>query len=133
MPICLVCWSQEAISIDSMKANQVEVKQQKIYDVVSQMPRFPGGHEAMMQFITDSIRFYLPDEERGIPGRAIVRFVVDTIGQINDITILRSLTPACDKEAIRLVKSMPRWIPGEEDGVKVPVYFNLPISFRLKY
>lgn len=126
LTICVACWSQGTLSI-----NREEVNPQKIYHIASKMPQFPEGIEAMMKFIADSTRY--PKMGHYVQGRVVLRFVVDTIGQLDDIIILRGLEPGLDEEVIRIVESMPRWIPGEQDGVKVPVYFNLPISFRLKY
>ena len=91
-------------------------------------PTFPGGYEAMLKFIGDSLRY--PQSEACVQGRVYLRFVVDTLGQLNDITVLRGLHPDFDAEAIRVVERMPRWEPGKLNGIKVPVYFNLPIKFR---
>ena len=118
----------EALStkIVESKNGVIEVEEEKPYDAVEQMPTFPGGEAELMKFIRDNLRY-----KEGIQGRVILRFVVTKTGAIDNITVLRSLDPACDEEAIRLIKSMPRWIPGKQNGNNVPVYYTLPVVFKL--
>lgn len=94
-------------------------------------PTFPGGEQAMLKFIADSLNYPSSAYKRGIEGRVVVRFVIDETGEITDITLLRGIDEECDAEVIRVVERMPRWEPGKLNGIKVPVYFNLPITFRL--
>ena len=82
-----------------------------------------------MKFIRDNLKYPVIAQENGIQGRVILRFVVSKTGTIDNVTVLRSLDPTCDKEAIRVVKSMPKWIPGKQNGNNVPVYFTLPVVF----
>ena len=96
------------------------------------MPYFPGGESEMMKFIRENIQYPASTKEYGIQGRVILRFVVTETGTIENITVLRSLDPACDKEAIRLLKSMPKWIPGKQNDEIVSVYYTLPIAFKLQ-
>ena len=109
----------------------IRVEEDRPYDAVEQMPTFPGGEAELMKFIRDNLRYPLTAKKEGIQGRIILRFVVSKTGAIDNITVLRSLDPACDEEAIRLIKSMPRWIPGKQNGNAVPVYFTLPVVFKL--
>lgn len=95
-------------------------------------PQFPGGEAEMYKFIKDNLRYPAIDQEMGNHGRVTVRFVVSKTGDISDIKILKGISPGCDKEAMRVVKSMPKWIPGKQHGNPVAVYFTLPILFQLK-
>ena len=108
-----------------------EESSQPIFTVVETMPQFPGGDAALLQFLAKSIKYPVIAQENGIQGRVILRFVVSKTGTIDNVTVLRSLDPTCDKEAIRVVKSMPKWIPGKQNGNNVPVYFTLPVVFKL--
>ena len=136
-----------AISIADVKGNDEEhgqdiadfreviaepvVEEEKPYEAVEQMPTFPGGETELMKFIRDNLKYPVIAQENGIQGRVILRFVVSKTGTIDNVTVLRSLDPTCDKEAIRVVKSMPKWIPGKQNGNNVPVYFTLPVVFKL--
>ena len=122
----------EALStkIVESKNGVIEVEEEKPYDAVEQMPTFPGGEAELMKFIRDNLKYPLTAKKEGIQGRVILRFVVTKTGAIDNITVLRSLDPACDEEAIRLIKSMPRWIPGKQNGNAVPVYYTLPVVFK---
>ena len=136
-----------AISIADVKGNDEEhgqdiadfreviaepvVEEEKPYEAVEQMPTFPGGETELMKFIRDNLKYPVIAQENGIQGRVILRFVVSKTGAIDNVTVLRSLDPTCDKEAIRVVKSMPKWIPGKQNGNNVPVYFTLPVVFKL--
>ncbi len=103
------------------------------FQVVEQMPQFPGGTAAMMKYINKEIKYPVLAMENGIEGRVILRFVVLPTGEIGNVEVLRSVDASCDKEAIRVVRSMPKWIPGKQNGNAVSVYFTLPISFTLSH
>lgn len=96
------------------------------------MPEFPGGEAELHKFIQSNLNYPVVDQENGTEGRVSIRFVVDKNGEITNIEVLRGISPSCDREAVRVVKNMPRWIPGKQNGTPVPVYFNLPIVFKLK-
>lgn len=98
---------------------------------VEQMPYFPGGEKEMMSYLSRNIKYPVPSQETGTQGSVVLRFVVGKDGNIRDVTILRSLDPNCDKEAIRVVKSMPQWTPGRQNGNPVAVYYTLPVRFKL--
>lgn len=97
--------------------------------VVDQMPTFPGGDSELVEFISENIKY--PNNESCIEGRVVLRFVVDKEGYIKDIEVLRKLDPEFDKEAVRVVKSMPKWNVGKQSGLPADVYYTLPITFRL--
>lgn len=98
---------------------------------IEQMPEFPGGAGALKAFLDKELR-YPPDAAReGIEGRVVVRFNVETDGSLQHIEVIRRLTPATDQEAIRLVDSMPCWVPGKNNGQPARTVFYLPITFRL--
>jgi protein TonB len=103
-----------------------------IRDYVDQPPLFPGGDKALMKWLNDNLVYPTIAAERGIEGQVVLRFVVGPEGYVGQIEILRSLDPSCDAEAIRVVKKMPKWIPGKQSGSAVYVWYNLPIRFRLQ-
>jgi TonB family protein len=96
------------------------------------MPEFPGGEQALNKFISENLQYPEVSKESGIQGRVFAKFVVQRDGTISDIQIVRSLDPACDKEVIRIIRKMPQWKPGTQNGKSVPVYYDLPVSFKLK-
>ena len=100
-------------------------------EVVERMPTFPGGEEALMNFLRKNIRYPQYAVDQGISGRVFVRFVVEPDGTVSNIEILRGIGGGCDEEAVRVVKMMPNWIPGEAFGKKVRVTYTLPINFSL--
>ena len=103
----------------------------EIYNCVEQMPEFPGGTAAMLNFIAKNLKYPKEQLEAGFQGRVVVKFYVDTLGNICEPTIVRGKDPALDSEAIRLVKSFPQFSPGTLNGKKVNVWFTLPIVFKL--
>ena len=109
-----------------------KVEEEKVFDVVEQMPSFPGGNTALMKFLNENIHYPVVAQENGVQGRVVVSFVVKRDGHITDVQIARSVDPSLDKEAQRVVKSMPKWIPGKQNGSAVRVKFNVPVSFRLQ-
>ena len=104
----------------------------KAYDEVEKMPEFPGGMSEMMRFVSDNIRYPKDAMEAKKEGRALVEFVIETDGSITDVSVVKEVYPSIDAEAIRVVKSMPKWTPGEQDGEKVRVKFTMPIAFKLQ-
>ena len=108
-----------------------EANERKIYQTVEQMPRFPGGDAAMLKYINENLRYPQAAIEKEIQGRVIVKFVVNTDGTLSDINVIKPLDPQCDQEAIRIIQSMPRWIPGRHNGVAVPVYYRVLVIFKI--
>ena len=103
-----------------------------VFEYVEQMPSFPGGEAALMQYLSKNIKYPPFAEENNIQGRVICTFVVERDGSVSDIRIARSVDPSLDKEAIRVVSGMPRWIPGRQNGQMVRVKYTLPVTFRLQ-
>lgn len=108
------------------------VEETKIFTVVEQMPMFPGGDAALMQYLKENIHYPAVAAENGVQGRVVVGFVVERDGSITDVNVLRSVDPSLDKEAVRVVKSMPKWNPGKQNGSAVRVKYQVPVSFRLQ-
>ena len=104
----------------------------KVFDVVEQMPSFPGGQSALLQYLSSNIKYPVVAEENGVQGRVIVTFVVEKDGSITDVRVVKSVDPSLDKEAQRVVKSMPKWIPGKQNGSAVRVKYTVPVTFRLQ-
>ena len=109
-----------------------KVDNDKVFDVVEEMPRFPGGDEAMMQFIAKNVKYPEEASKKGTAGRVLVQFIVNTDGSVVEPKVVKSVDPALDAEALRVVKLMPKWTPGKQRGYTVRVKFTIPISFRLK-
>ena len=102
----------------------------KVFEVVEKMPSFPGGQSALFDFMAKNIKYPKVAEENGVQGCVIVTFIVKKDGSLSYVRVVKSVDPALDKEAVRLVKSMPKWIPGIEKGQYVNVKFTLPVTFR---
>ena len=113
-------------------ANGEVLKAKKVFDMVEEMPSFPGGPAALMQFLQSNTHYPAVAQENGVQGRVTVSFVVEKDGSITDVQVARSADPSLDKEAIRVVKSMPRWTPGRQNGSTVRVKFNVPVTFKLQ-
>ena len=107
------------------------VNKNRVYDVVEQMPSFPGGISGLRTYLNQNTRYPAVAQENCVQGRVVVSFVVEKDGHISDVTVLRSVDPSLDKEAIRVVRNMPRWTPGKQEGEPVRVRYNVPVSFRL--
>ena len=106
--------------------------QAEIFTVVEEQPGYPGGEEARITFLQQNIKYPEEAKELGIQGRVFVTFVVEVDGSISDVRVLRGIGGGCDEEAIRVVRAMPKWVPGKQRGVPVRVQFNLPIKFTLQ-
>ena len=104
----------------------------KVFDVVEVMPTFPGGQQALFEWLSKNIKYPVVAEENGVQGRVIVTFVVERNGSITDVQVAKSVDPSLDKEAVRVVKAMPHWIPGKQNGSAVRVKFTVPVTFRLQ-
>lgn len=104
-----------------------------VFVVVETMPEFPGGKQAMFRFLSDNLKYPVIAQENGIQGRAICQFVVNKDGSIVEVGVVRSSgDPSLDKEAVRLIKSMPKWKPGRHRGKPVRVKYTVPINFKLQ-
>jgi protein TonB len=122
---------KEEVKVEEDKREEVE--ENVVFKVVETMPSFPGGDAALMKFISDNVRYPAIAQENGIQGRAICQFTVEKDGSISDIQIVRSAgDETLDKEAKRVIKSMPKWSPGKQRGKAVRVSYTIPINFRLQ-
>ena len=121
--------AKEVIATEPVKPKEEE---NKVFDVVEQMPSYPGGMSALMQYLSSNIKYPAIAEENGIQGRVICTFVVERDGSITDVRIAKSVDPSLDKEAMRVVSKMPKWIPGKQNGSAVRVKYTLPVTFRLQ-
>ena len=140
--------SKVAISIADVKGNdelngkdiaelqEVIVKtaepESKPYTMVEQMPQFPGGEKELLSYIAKNLHYPTVAAENGVQGKVFIRFVVSALGIVEGVEVIRSLDPYCDKEAMRVVAALPQWIPGKQNGRNVPVYYTLPIIFKLQ-
>ena len=109
-----------------------KVEETKVFDVVEQMPSFPGGQGALMQWLASNIKYPVVAEENGVQGRVVCTFVVERDGSITDVKVVRGVDPSLDKEAVRVLKAMPKWIPGKQNGSAVRVKYTVPVTFRLQ-
>jgi protein TonB len=123
---------EHGADIADIKENVTQDVEEKPYTIIEQMPVYPGGEEALLAYISKAIKYPVIAQENGIEGKVILRFVVSKTGKISNVEVLRSLDPACDKEAVRVVRTLQDWIPGKQNGVNVPVYYTLPITFKLQ-
>ncbi len=104
----------------------------KIFYVVEEMPEFPGGELALRKFLAEAVQYPFVAQENGIEGKVYVTFVVDKDGSVSNAQVMRSVHPALDAEALRVVNSLPKWKPGKQGGEFVRVSFSVPINFVLK-
>ena len=109
-----------------------EIQPTLMGDVVEQMPSFPGGPQALLDYLSEHINYPEGYEETCVQGRVVITFVVEKDGSLSDVAVVKSLEKAFDEEALRAVKSMPNWIPGMQDGEPIRVKYAIPVNFRLK-
>ena len=107
-------------------------EENKVFDIVEQQPLVPGGPAALMKYLSENTKYPVVAQENGVQGRVTVQFVVEKDGSISDVHVLRGVDPSLDKEAVRVVKSMPRWTPGKQNGITVRVNYRVPVLFRLQ-
>ena len=110
----------------------VSQSKQNVYDVVEQMPEFPGGMPAMIEFLQTNLNYPKDAKKQNVGGRVLVMFVVEADGSISNVRVAKKIFPSLDAEALRVVKAMPKWNPGKEKGKPVRVNFSLPIVFSPK-
>ena len=106
--------------------------EEEVFDMVEQAPQFPGGPAELMAWLGKNIRYPVIAQENGIQGRVICQFVVGSDGSVRDVKVMRGVDPSLDKEAIRVIQSMPKWIPGRQNGKAVSVRYTLPVTFKLQ-
>jgi periplasmic protein TonB len=126
--------NKEAVEIVETKQEEVQddATKEEVFIIVEEMPEFPGGEGALRAFIAKSIEYPVIAQENGIQGKVYVTFVVDKDGGISDAKVVRGVDPSLDKEALRVVNSLPKWKPGKQRGKPVRVSYTVPISFVLQ-
>lgn len=116
----------------TVSAQSVQEKpQEKVYEVIEDMPEFPGGQGELMKYLRNNVKYPAEAQKKKIEGRVIVTFVVNKKGRITHPTVVRSAHPLLDAEALRVVKRMPKWTPGRMNGEPVNVKYALPVTFKL--
>ncbi len=120
------------VVIQAPVAAPIEEEDNVVFQVVETMPSFPGGDAALFKFLGDNVKYPVIAQENGIQGRVICQFVVNKDGSIVDVEVVRPVDPSLDKEAIRVIKSMPKWSPGKQRGKSVRVKYTLPVNFKLQ-
>ena len=120
---------QEKVIVEEIKE---QPKVEQIFTAVEQKPQFPGGEAELMKWLSSHIQYPVMAQEEGAQGRVVVQFVVERDGSIGQVKVARGRHPELDKEAVRLVKSLPKFIPGKNNGQSVRCWFTLPINFKLQ-
>ena len=116
----------------SAQKTVVAEKNQQAFDVVEQMPEYPGGIKALLDYLCQNVKYPADAEKQKIEGRVIANFVVETDGSISNVEVFRPVFPSLDAEAVRVLSAMPKWKPGMQSGKVVRVKYTVPISFNLK-
>lgn len=109
-----------------------DIDEDPVFIVVETMPSYPGGEKALFKYLADNVKYPVAAQEKGIQGKVICQFVIDKDGKITDIEVVRSVSHVLDAEAIRVIKMMPNWVPGQQRGKTVKVKYTLPVNFRLE-
>lgn len=109
-----------------------EEEANQIFTIVETPPMFPGGEAALLKYVGDNLKYPVIAQENGIQGRVVVSFVVNRDGSIVDAVVMRGVDPSLDKEALRVVGTLPKWEPGKQRGKPVRVRYTLPVQFRLQ-
>lgn len=124
---------EEVVIAAPIEVPEEEEEEEVIFVVVESMPEFPGGQQALFKYLSDNVKYPVIAQENGIQGRVICQFVVNRDGSIVDVNVVRSGgDPSLDKEAVRVIKSMPKWKPGKQRGKAVRVKYTVPVNFRLQ-
>ncbi|MCM1028618.1 MAG: TonB family protein [Pseudoflavonifractor sp.] len=123
--------AQEHKEVVVVEEKKPEPEPDKVFEAVEQPPQFPGGDKALLKYISDNLRYPQLAIENNIQGRVVVQFVVTKTGNIGEVKVVRSKDPDLDKEAVRVVKTIPKFQPGKQNGSAVNVWYTLPITFKL--
>ena len=123
----------EGVIAAPVEAPQEEEEEEVVFVIVESMPEFPGGQQALFKYLSENVKYPVIAQENGIQGRVICQFVVNKDGSIVDVEVVRSGgDPSLDKEAVRVIKSMPKWKPGKQRGKAVRVKYTVPVNFKLQ-
>ena len=120
------------LSTVSAQKTVISKKNQKVFDVVEQMPEFPGGMEALFKYMAENMKYPEDAKKQQVEGRVLVQFIVETDGSVSNTEVLMRVFPSLDAEAVRVISGMPKWIPGKQNGKVVRVKYTIPVSFRFK-
>lgn len=121
----------ESVDKSELIAEAEKEQSDKVFDVVEDMPQFPGGSSAMFDYLSKSIQYPYTAKANGIQGRVVCSFIVERDGSISNVKVFKGVDPSLDKEAQRVILSMPRWIPGKQNGKTIRVKYTIPVTFRL--
>ncbi|MBD5242657.1 MAG: energy transducer TonB [Bacteroides sp.] len=124
--------AQEHKEVVVVEEKTAPVEDNQVFTVVEQQPQFPGGEAALLKYVAEHIRYPAVAQENNIQGKVVVQFVVTKTGAVGEVKVVRSKDPDLDKEAVRVVKSLPNFVPGKMNGHAVNVWYTLPITFRLQ-
>ena len=116
----------------SAQKTVVAQKEQKVFDIVEQMPEYPGGMEALFKYLSENVKYPEDAKNQKIEGRVLASFIVEVDGSISDVKIAKQVFPSLDAEAVRVLSGMPNWIPGKQGGKAVRTKFTVPIAFNLR-
>ncbi len=114
------------------EVEEEEVVEQEIFQIVEEMPAFPGGEQKLLEYVAKNTKYPQIARESGIQGRVFIGFVVEPDGSVSNVKVLRGIGGGCDEEAVRVIKSMPKWKPGKQRGKAVRVSYQIPVNFKLQ-
>ena len=128
---------EEAPAIDEANTEEQVTEEpvpqsKKVYESVEQMPEFPGGMEGLMRYLQQNVQYPPIAVQNNVQGRVVVQFIIDETGQVGDVEVVRSVSEEVDAEAVRVIKSMPKFEPGRQNGEPVAVWYTLPIAFKMQ-
>lgn len=130
--IIMVLTSIFCLTTANAQKTVISQKNDMVFDVVEQMPEYPGGMQALFEYLSQSIKYPEDAQKQKIEGKVIASFVVRTDGSITDISLFKKVFPSLDDEAVRVLQGMPKWTPGKQGGKVVNVKYTVPVNFRLK-
>jgi protein TonB len=122
----------ETFVVPQPKDDEPQIPDQEIFVFVEEQPEFPGGEEALMNYLASNLRYPEQARELDIQGTVFIEFVVEKDGSVTNVVVKRGIGGGCDEEAVRVVKSMPKWKPGKQRGKPVRVSYTLPVRFHLR-
>ena len=115
--------SAQIITVTQGNSSESSEADEKVHEIVEQQPEYPGGMEALLEYLGTNIKYPETALAENVKGTVVVRFVVDTVGSISNVTVAKKLHPDCDQEAVRVISQMPKWKPGYQDGKPKMLFF----------
>ena len=125
------CKASTATYPDNPAEDKMKPDKNGVYQMVEEMPKYPGGEQAMMKFVADNIKYPEEAKDKNIAGRVFVSFIVEKDGSVNEVKVMRGIGGGCDEEAVRVISAMPKWTPGKQKGEPVRVSYMMPLNFKL--